>query len=161
MKTLKFIAASLIVALAVSCTSNGGNKAAIDGADSTKTVKPVDPKSLKPSRSEVDSVSYLMGINFGYFIKGYNFGDELNYKLMRKGIEDFINAKGEPRDSAYAKQFKIDPELLNDVFNEFLSKRRAYVAATNKQKETVSFFKDFFSYWFLNFFCFFIFFNSR
>lgn len=136
MKTLKFIAASLIVALAVSCTSNGGNKAAIDGADSTKTVKPVDPKSLKPSRSEVDSVSYLMGINFGYFIKGYNFGDELNYKLMRKGIEDFINAKGKPRDSAYAKQFKIDPELLNDVFNEFLSKRRAYVAATNKQKET-------------------------
>ncbi len=135
MKTCRLIAATLVVALAASCSSNGSVKAAADEADSTKTVKPVDPKSLKPRKSEIDSVSYLMGVNFGSFVKGYNFGDNLNYKLIEKGMKDFLKAKGDYRDSTYAKQFKINPEELNDVFNAFLSKRRDYQAALNKQKE--------------------------
>lgn len=135
MKTCRFIAAALVVALAASCSSNGNVKAGVDGADSTKTVKPVDPKSLKPRSSEIDSVSYLLGVNFGSFIKGYNFGDQLSYKLIEKGMRDFLKAKGDYRDSTYASQFKINPEELNDVFNSFLEKRRAYQAACNKQKE--------------------------
>ena len=135
MKTCRLIAAALVVALAASCSSNGNVKAAADGADSTKTVKPVDPESLKPRKSEIDSVSYLMGVNFGSFVKGYNFGDKLNYKLIEKGMKDFLKAKGDYRDSTYAKQFKINPDELNDVFNSFLSKRREYQSALNKQKE--------------------------
>ena len=135
MKTFRFIAAALVVAMAASCSANNGAKVSADGADSTKTVKPVDPKSLKPRKSEIDSVSYLMGINFGSFVKGYNFGEDLNYKLIEKGMKDFLKAKGDYRDSTYGKQFKIDPEKLNDVFNSFLAKRREYTMALNKEKE--------------------------
>lgn len=131
MKTFRFIAASLVVAMAASCTSGNGAGAKADGADSTKVVKPVDPKTLKPRKSEVDSVSYLIGVNFGTFLKGYNFGD-VNFKLVEKGIRDFMKAKGDYRDSTYAKQFKINPEEMNELFNDFLSKRRDYTAALKK-----------------------------
>lgn len=136
MKTFRFIAAALVVALAASCSEGNGAKATVEGADSTKTVKPADPKDFRPSKSEINEVSYLMGINFGSFIKGYNFGDDLNYRLIEGGIKDFLKAKGDYRDSTYAKQFKVDPEKLNEVFNSFLAKRRDYTMALNKEKET-------------------------
>ena len=69
MKSSKIMAAALAVVLAASCSSNGGSNAAVNGADST-AVKTVNPNSLKPSRAQIDSASYLMGINFGSFIKG-------------------------------------------------------------------------------------------
>lgn len=141
MKALKFIAAALVMTAAASCTSGNTPKTAENGTDSTKTVapakpaEPVNPKSLLPRKSEVDSVSYLMGVNFGSFIKGYNFGD-MNYRQIRKGIKAFLKAKGNPRDSAFAAQFKINPEELNEAFNSYLSKRREYTLAVNKEKET-------------------------
>ena len=59
MKTNKFIAAALVLAMTVACTSNGSNTAANQvGADSLGTVKPVNPKSLLPSKAVRDSVSY-------------------------------------------------------------------------------------------------------
>ena len=132
------MAAALAVVLAASCSSNGGSNAAVNGADST-AVKTVNPNSLKPSRAQIDSASYLMGINFGSFIKGYNFskdGKDLNYKLIQKGIIDFLNAEGNYSDPDYAKQFKISPESMNEVFNSYLAKRRDYTMALNKEKET-------------------------
>lgn len=137
MKTSKIMAAALAVVLAASCSSNGSSNAAVNGADST-AVKTVDPKTLKPTKSQIDSVSYLIGINFGSFIKGYNFskdGKDINYNLIKKGIVDYLKAQGDYRDSAYAKQFKINPESMNDAFNSFLMKRREYAKAVNKQKE--------------------------
>jgi len=142
MKSVKYVAAALIMAIAASCSAGSSEKVAGDGSDSTKTAAPakpeapVTPNSLKPRKSEIDSVSYLMGVNFGSFIKGYNFGDNLNYGLIKKGITDFLKAKGDYRDSTYADQFKIDPEELNSVFNSFLAKRREYTMAVNKEKET-------------------------
>ena len=56
------------------------------------------PKEFQPSRSQVDSVSYLLGINFGSFIKGYDFGADLNYAQIVKGIKDFVNSKGNMQD---------------------------------------------------------------
>lgn len=134
MKISKIIAAALVMAFAASCSSNGAGSTAASGADSTATVKPVDPKTFAPRKSEIDSVSYLLGVNFGSFIKGYNFGDDLNYSQITKGIKDFLNAEGDYRDSTYAKQFKINPEALNQTFNAFLAKRRDYTAALNRQK---------------------------
>lgn len=131
------MAAALAVVLAASCSSNGGSKTAVGGADST-AVKTVNPNSLKPRKSAVDSVSYLIGVNFGSFLKGYNFtkdGKDLNYKLIQKGINDFLAAKGDYRDSTYAKQFKINPEAMNEAFNSYLASRREYTMAVNKQKE--------------------------
>lgn len=137
MKTNKFIAAALVLAISVACTSNGGKTAGnVAGTDSLGTVKPVNPKSLLPSKAERDSVSYLLGVNFGSFLKGYNFGDDLNYAQIKAGINDFIKAKGDVRDSNFVKQFKISPEKMNDLFNSFLAKRHDYTLAQNKEKET-------------------------
>lgn len=141
MKTLKLIAASaIVIAIAASCKTNAAENAANGGADSTAVAqapaKAPSIKSLKPKKSQIDSVSYLLGINFGSFLKGYNFGEDFNYGLMKKGIEDFLNAKGDYRDSNYTKQFKINPEELNDVFNAFLAKRGDYIKAVNYKKSS-------------------------
>ena len=134
MKSMKFIAAAFAVVIAASSCTSTGVKGGVDGNDSTAVaVKPVDPKAFLPKKSEIDSVSYLVGINFGSFLKGYNFGD-LNYTAIQKGIKDFLNAKGDFRDSTFAEQFKINPELMNEVFNAYLAKRRDYTSAVNSQK---------------------------
>ena len=63
MKTVKFIAAAVAaIAFAASCQSNGG----------------VETEAQLPTKAETDSVSYLIGVNFGYFIKSNNFGEDLN-----------------------------------------------------------------------------------
>lgn len=86
------------------------------------------------TKGQIDTVSYLLGINFGSFVKAYDFG-KINYSELTKGIEDFINAEGSANDPAFAEQFKISPELMNDVFNTYLEKRREYVSTANKEKE--------------------------
>ena len=88
---------------------------------------------LLPKASQVDSASYLIGINFGSWIKGNNFG-ELNYSEVVKGIKDFMNAKGDQRDTNFVKQFKISPMEMQEVLDSYLSKRRDYTAALNKEK---------------------------
>ena len=52
---------------AVACNSNA--PAAEDGQAAEIT----NPKDILPSKAVTDSVSYLMGINFGSFLKGYGF----------------------------------------------------------------------------------------
>ena len=93
MKTINLFAATAMLVLAVACNTKkpAGNAA---GADSTG-VAPVaenviSAKGLLPSKAEIDTVSYLMGINFGSMIKGYNLG-ELNFNELKKGINDFVN----------------------------------------------------------------------
>lgn len=88
---------------------------------------------LLPKASQVDSASYLIGINFGSWIKGNNFG-ELNYSEVVKGIKDFMNAKGDQRDTNFVKQFKISPMEMQEVLDSYLAKRRDYTAALNKEK---------------------------
>ena len=90
-------------------------------------------RDLLPNKAQIDSTSYLVGVNFGSWIKGNDFGD-LNYDQMIKGIKDFINAKGTPQDSTFGKQFKIDPNEMNTVLDGFIQKRRAYTGALNKEK---------------------------
>lgn len=98
---------------------------------SCATTPKVDVDVELPTAAEVDSVSYLIGINFGSFIKGYDFGD-VNYAEIKKGMLDFINAEGSQTDDDFTSQFKIDPNEMNRIFNDFLTKRQNYVAAVNK-----------------------------
>ncbi len=116
MKTFGFIAAAAsALILAASC----GNS---------------DEKGMTaklPAQPEIDSVSYLIGIQFGYFIKNNNFGEKLNHAQIRKGMNDFINADGSPQDPEFNKQFKVNPEETNNIFNAFLAKRSAYTAEKN------------------------------
>ena len=92
------------------------------------------PKEFQASRAQIDSVSYLLGINFGSFIKGYDFGTDLNYGQIVKGLKDFVNSKGNMQAPEFTDQVRIDPHEMNDLFNEYLEKRQAGVAAANKAK---------------------------
>ena len=94
------------------------------------------PKEFQPSKGQIDSVSYLLGINFGSFLKSYDFGPDVNYAEVVKGMKDFVNAKGtpNPQDPEFLKQFKVDPNEMNDLFNNFLEKRRSGIAMGNKEK---------------------------
>ena len=134
---MKMFAATAMVLSIVACNSNKVDGKA-DGADSTAVAavpqKPANAKDLLPSKAEVDSVSYLLGIQLGSMIKNYNMG-ELNFGMIKKGAADFVASKGNPRDEDFTKQFKVNPEEMNRIMNEFVQKRAEYVGAINKEKE--------------------------
>ena len=122
MKALKFFAIAAAVAAAVSC--------------GTSEVK-VDVEL--PTRAEVDSVSYLLGVNYGMMFKQNGFAEnlsELDMALLKKGMEDALKAD-EPKgynDTTFAKQFKISPYEMNRIFNGFLKKKSDYKAEVNRVK---------------------------
>ena len=124
MKVIKFLAtAAVAAALAVSCNS------------ASEKVK-VDVEL--PTSAEVDSVSYLIGVNFGSFIKGNNFAadmSELNMAQIKKGMEDFLKAEGDAYSPDFGKQFKIDLDRMGEILNGYLSKKKNYEAAVNLAKE--------------------------
>jgi len=90
-------------------------------------------RSLLPSKGEVDTTSYLLGVNFGMVMSQNGFG-ELNMAQIEKGMKDALKAKGQPQDSGFVEQFKIDPSEMNTIINSFLQKRTAYEGALNKEK---------------------------
>ena len=122
MKALRIFAAALVAAFAISCGSSNNVKVDVE----------------LPSQAEIDSVSYLLGINFGSFIKGNNFAEdlsELNMSEIKKGMADFLAAEGNPYEMEFGKQFKIDLEKMGEILNNYLSKKQAYKAAFNLAKE--------------------------
>ena len=122
MKALKFFAIAAAVVAAVSC--------------GTSEVK-VDVEL--PTRAEVDSVSYLLGVNYGMMFKQNGFAEdlsELDMALLKKGMEDALKAD-EPKgynDTTFAKQFKISPYEMNRILNGFLKKKTDYKAEVNRVK---------------------------
>ena len=120
MKISKIFAIASAAVLIVACGT--------PAAEGSKEVR-----DLLPKKSMVDSASYLIGVNFGSWIKGNNFG-EINYDEMVKGIKDFVRAKGNMQDSTFNDQFKVDPNKMNEVLDGFLQKRRAYTGALNSEK---------------------------
>ena len=123
MKALKFFAtAACVAALALSCNSTSSD---------------VDVDVELPTAAEVDSVSYLLGVNIGSFIKGNNFAEdlsELNMAEFKKGIEAFLAAEGSPYDPDFGANFKIDPNEMGRILNGFLTKKQNYKAAVNLAK---------------------------
>ena len=121
MKALRIFAAVLVATLALSCKTN--------------TVK-VDVEL--PTTADVDSVSYLIGVNFGSFLKGNGFCDklsELNMSEVKKGMNDFLKAEGSVYDENFGDQFKVNPNEMGRILNGFLSKKSEYKAAENLVKE--------------------------
>lgn len=130
MKT-KFIYAALMMgAMVVACSPKAGEAVEAADEEAVETVKTA--KDYVPSKAFVDSVSYLIGVNFGSFIKGYDFG-EVNYAQIKNGMQDFVNAKGDMRDPDFGEQFKINPDQINDLFNRYLEQRHNYKLLVNKE----------------------------
>ena len=120
MKISKIFAIASAAVLMVAC----GTPAA-EGSKETK--------ALLPNKAQTDSASYLIGVNFGSWIKGNNFG-EINYDQMIKGIKDWMKAEGTPQDSTFFKQIQVDPNMMNEVLDGYIQKRRAYTGALNVEK---------------------------
>ena len=120
MKAIKFFAiAACAAALAVSCNS-ASNGVAVEAE--------------LPTTAEVDSASYLLGVNFGAFFKNNGFAeslDEINMAQLKKGMADFLKAEGSPYEESFGEQFDIDPNQMQTVLNGFLSKKQSYKAAKN------------------------------
>lgn len=119
MKAIRIFAAALVSVLALSCNAQKSN------------VK-VDVEL--PSSAEVDSVSYLIGVNFGSFLKQNNFAeslDEVNMAEIKKGMIDYLKATGSPYDAEFGTQFDIDPNMMSQVLNGFIMKKMNYKAAVN------------------------------
>lgn len=93
------------------------------------------PKNSTITKGQIDTVSYLLGINFGSFIKSYNFGDNINLNELKKGLNDFIHAEGNMRDENFTAQFRINPETMTEVFNKFLEQRQQELLSANKAAE--------------------------
>ena len=119
MKAIKFFAiAACAAALAVSCNSSKG----------------VAVEADLPTAAETDSVSYLIGVNFGSFLKGNGFADnlgEINMAELKKGMQDYLEAEGSPYDPEFGAQFDIDPNEMSRILNGFISKKQSYKAAKN------------------------------
>ena len=118
MKAIKIFAAALAMTFAFSCTNS----------------KKVEVDVEMPTASEVDSVSYLIGVNFGSFLKGNNFAEdlkELNMAEVKKGMQDFLKAEGSPYDAEFGDQFKVNPNEMGQILNGFLTKKSNYKAAVN------------------------------
>ena len=92
-----------------------------------------------PTTAEIDSVSYLLGVNYGIMFKQQGFAEKLSdidMAAMKKGMEDALKAelpKGY-NDTTFAKQFKISPYDMNRIFNGYLKKKSDYKAELNRVK---------------------------
>lgn len=133
MKTLKFFAIAAAV-VAVAACNQGGYESLVKEAKADKEIK-----KLEVTSSQIDSVSYLLGVNSGLMFKGNGFFEELselNMSDFKKGLVDAMEI-GEPTipygvDEEWAKKFDVSPYEMNKLFNEFLAARRAYKMAVNE-----------------------------
>ena len=123
MKALKILAFAAVAAvMAVSC---GRSEVKVDVE--------------LPTTAEIDSVSYLLGVNYGIMFKQQGFAEKLSdidMAAMKKGMEDALKAempKGY-NDTTFAKQFKISPYEMNRIFNGYLKKKSDYKAELNRVK---------------------------
>ena len=118
MRIKTIIVAALAGLALAACAQNGGNA----------NLSP-ELKALQPSKSQVDSVSYLLGIQFGAQAQSWGFGKDYNYNEIVKGFKDFAEAQGNQQDPEFLEQFKINPEVMNELFNAYLESLSAFNAA--------------------------------
>ncbi|MBQ0077248.1 MAG: FKBP-type peptidyl-prolyl cis-trans isomerase [Bacteroidales bacterium] len=130
---------ALFLGLAVAaCAPKAEEPVDEDAATSEEMPAEKTAKDFKCSNQEIADVSYLIGINFGSFIKNYDFAkdlSELNLAQLKKGMEDFIKAEGNPRSAGFEEQFRINPNEMNEIFNEYLEKRHSAAVYENKAKQ--------------------------
>ena len=116
MKIKTIIAAGLACIAIAACAQNNSS---------------VEIGNPKPSQAQTDSVSYLLGIHFGSMAQSYGFDKDLNYKELNEGFKAIMFAEGNPQDPAFIEQFKIDPNLMNELFTNYLQQIQEYKGAQN------------------------------
>ena len=71
------------------------------------------------TKGEIDSTSYLIGVNFGSFIKGNNFKG-LDRDVVRSGLGDFLGTKGDPTSEEFISSLRYNPYEMNETLNAFI-----------------------------------------
>lgn len=135
MKTIKFLAAAAAVMAVFSCKQPSSYEKMVAQVEDDAEVS-----ALKPTKANIDTVSYLLGVNYGMMFKGNGFFDdmsEVNMEELKKGMEDAF-AAGNPEvmygvDSVWMKKFKVSPYDMNNVLNGYISARQAYKAKFNEK----------------------------
>ncbi len=89
-------------------------------------------KDLQPTKAQLDSVSYLIGIQFGSFLKNYDMND-LSYSTIKEGMDDFLASEGNPYDESFGEQFRVNPNDMNTIINSYLQKKHDYKLLVNKE----------------------------
>ena len=104
MKTIKIFALCAIAAVAMTACSG-------------KTSNEKNPAGI--TNSDVDQVSYMVGHQFGQYIKGNNFG-ALSFAQIEKGIKDAIAG------------VEVDEETFYNTMNEYMEKRMNALKEVNE-----------------------------
>ncbi len=133
-KTL-FAACATLILSATACSSHANApKTAEDGIAVCTAQDTLSPQIAFASETEVDSVSYLLGVRLAMMFKSYGFG-ELNFDMIKEGASDCVKAQGDKLDPDFGKQFKIDPQQKDRIMMGFIEKKNAYTALANKKAE--------------------------
>ena len=127
MKTNKFFVALAMGLAVVACTPKT-EPATGENADGTP--HKLTAKEVAPSKAMADSVAYLMGTYFANIVKFNHFGD-LSQAKIKEGYNDALKAEGTPDDTSYSKQFRIDPSMIDKLFNNYLQKKGEEIALIN------------------------------
>lgn len=138
MKSKYLIFAFAMSLAVVACSPKA--EAPADEAGKEEAVETIDPQQTEEvsnviTAQERKDVSYLIGVNFGSFIKGNGFGDKLNYCQIYKGMMDFINSKGNMQSPEFLDQFKVNPREMDKLFSEYIRKVKENAAEANKAEE--------------------------
>ena len=159
MKTIRiFTLAALASFIVVSCDDNKKKDSDSDAKSEQTAVDPTSKTEEEPTNkiedeflhhveinTSVDSVSYLLGVNYGMMLSQNNFFDEIddcNMEAFKKGMADALGA-GQPKDggpnpyqplpdSEWAEKFRISPYDMNDIINNYLLARHEAVAERNR-----------------------------
>lgn len=89
-------------------------------------------------QTKIDSVSYLMGLNFGSYWKNYDFG-ELRWKRVSKGMTDYLQAKGNPKSDGFDDQLEIGTRLLDSVLDSYRADRREGVKSSRAKRDSAAY----------------------
>ena len=131
---MKFFALAAAVVAVVACNQGSNYESLVK-----ETKADAEMKKLEISSATVDSVSYLLGVNYGLMFRGNGFFDEISQVNMadfKKGLKDAMEV-GEPSmpygiDEEWAKKFEVSPYDMNKILNEYLAARREYKLALNE-----------------------------
>jgi FKBP-type peptidyl-prolyl cis-trans isomerase len=129
MKALKFIAIASAALVVFAC---GNSKKYPAGATAEQKAQ-ID--SVTPTKAEIDSVSFLLGINYGAFLVQQGFKDDVNMSQLIAGIKDFLAAKGDMNDEGFTEQFKIDPMEMGAIIGRYMDKKSKKTLVCNKVEE--------------------------
>lgn len=129
MKALKFI---LIASAALVVFACGNSNKYPAGATADQKAQ-ID--SVTPTKAEIDSVSFLLGINYGAFLVQQGFKEDVNMSQLIAGIKDFLAAEGDMNDEGFTDQFKIDPMEMGAIIGRYMDKKSKKTLVCNKVEE--------------------------